>query len=111
MEQKRIRHTRRTPKVRTIKPVKGFERLLNSRTFIALGAIFLLIGIYSSFSSENGTNGFIEMLKRFLIPELVDMPVVEGSGTGIVELLLYFIPTIFLLSATLIFSRSYKPIT
>ena len=111
MEQKRIRHTRRTPKVRTIKPVKGIERLLNSRTFIALGAIFLLIGIYSSFSSENGTNGFIEMLKRFLIPELVDMPVVEGSGTGIVELLLYFIPTIFLLSATLIFSRSYKPIT
>ena len=89
MEQKRTRHTRR-PK--TLKPVKGFERLLNSRTFIALGAIFLLIGIYSSFSSENGTNGFFEMLKRFLIPEIVDAPTAEISGSGNVELLLYFIP-------------------
>jgi len=108
MEQKRTRHTRR-PK--TLKPVKGFERLLNSRTFIALGAIFLLIGIYSSFSSENGTNGFFEMLKRFLIPEIVDAPTAEISGSGNVELLLYFIPAILILSATLIFARNYKTIS
>ena len=111
MEQKRIRHTRRTPKVRTIKPVKGFERLLNSRTFIALGAIFLLVGIYSSFSSENGTNGFFEMLKRLLIPEIVDAPTAEISGSGIMELLIYFIPAILILSSTILFARNYKLIT
>ena len=109
MEKKRSH--RRTPRPKTIKPAKGFERLLNSRTFIILGVIFMLVGVYSSFSSGNGSNGFVEMLKRFFIPEVIDMSVAEFSGSGIAELLLYFTPGILLLSLTLIFAKNYKHIT
>ena len=111
MEQKPIHRSHHSRRPKTIKPVKGFERLLNAKTFIALGAIFVLVGIYSSLSSGNGTNGFIEMIKRFLIPNIVDMPIAEASGSGIAELFLYFAPAIFILIATLILSGNYKKIT
>ena len=89
----------------------GFERILNSRLFIVLGSIFLLIGLYSTLSSSAGSNGLYNLILSFFAPA-ADVPVgPEIAGSGLTELLLYFLPAVFVIIGTLIFARNYPTIT
>jgi len=110
MEQKPIHRSHQSRRPKTIKPVKGFERLLNTKTFIALGAIFVLVGVYSSFSSSSGSNGLYELFTKFISPS-GDAPIVEVTGNGFWEIILYFFPAIFVLIASLIFRNNYRIIS
>ena len=71
------------------------ERLLNSRLFIALGAIFLMVGVYFSLSSSDGSGGLYAMIMSLFAPA-PDVPFVEVAGSGMTDLFLYFIPAILM---------------
>ena len=108
MPQKRTHHSHRTPGFH--KP-KGFERFLNSRLFIVLGSIFLLIGLYSSLSSSSGSNEFYNLILSFFAPG-ADVPAgPDIAGTGLTELILYFLPAVIVLIGTLIFAGNYRGLT
>lgn len=106
-------HRHRTRKKRRSRPRGTIDRLLGSPLFIVLGAIFLLIGIYSSLSATKGSHGMYDMLMRGFAPTAGDDvpggPEVEGSDLPV--LLLYFVPAIAALTASLIFVKNHRPIT
>ena len=111
MEQKRIHRSHRTHRRSSRSTKTGFDRFLSSPLFIALGSIFLLIGVYSSLSASKGSNGFYDALMSYFAPA-VDGPVgPEIAGTGLTELLLYFLPPIVILTGCLIFWRNFRAIT
>ena len=91
-------------------PIRGMERLLNSRLFIALGAIFLMVGVYFSLSSSDGSGGLYAMIMSLFAPA-PDVPFVEVAGSGMTDLFLYFIPAILILIGALIFALKYSYLT
>jgi len=111
MEQKSTHRSHQSRRPKTIKPAKGFERLLNAKTFIALGAIFVLVGLYTSLSSSSGSNGLVNLIRSFFASG-ADVPIgPEIAGTGLTELILYFLPALILLIGSLIFARIQRKLT
>ncbi len=109
MEEK---HRHRTRKKRSSRPRGTIDRLLGSPLFIVLGAIFLLIGIYSSLSATKGSHGLYDMLLTHFSPAADDVPSgPEVAGSDLPVLLLYFLPAIAALTASLIFVKNHRPVT
>ena len=78
---------------------RGIERFISSRLFIVLGVLFLLIGLYYSLSSSEGSGSFFELFKKALQPTNAGAePAIEFSGKGIWVLLLCFTPAILAIS-------------
>ena len=101
MEQHRTHRRRRT---RTRKQTK-FERFLSSPFFIILGIISILAGVYSMNDTGDGHNGLYQLILSLFAPE--EGPIVEVTGTGLPELLLYFIAPLLLLAISGIFFNKY----
>lgn len=83
----------------------GLDRFLNTPIFIILGSFFFIVGIYNIFST-GGSNGLYALIMNFLSPP-VEGPVVQEVfvGSGMQELILYFLPAVLVLFGTLIFAR------
>ena len=106
-----MRSTHRSHRRSSRPDKKGLDRFLSSPLFLVLGSIFLLIGLYSSLSATKGSNGFYDALMSFFIPA-VDGPIgPEIAGSGLTEVLLYFLPAMVLLAVSLIFQRNYRQVT
>ena len=109
MEEQR-RH--RSRKKRSSRPTGTIDRLLGSPLFIVLGGIFLLIGIYSSLSANKGSHGLYDMLMSLFAPSADDVPGgPEVAGSDLPVLLLYFLPAVAALTASLIFVKNHRPVT
>ena len=106
MEHPHSHHYRSTS--RTKKQTK-FERFLSSPLFIILGIISILAGVYSMMGSGDGHNGLYELILSLFAP--VEGPIVEVTGTGIPELLLYFIPALIILTISIIYSNKNLRLT
>ena len=93
----------------THKNSHGLERFLNSKLFIFLGVIFIVIGVYSLLANSDGSGGLYQFIVSFLTP--VDGPVIETAGSGLSEVILYFLPPMAVLIGILIFRTKYHKLT
>jgi len=86
------------------------EKFLNSRLFIVLGAVFLLLGLYYSLHSSESSGSFSGVLMNLLRPS-EDAQTIEVPGSGFVSLLLYFLPAALGLIVASWFAQRYSTIT
>ncbi len=104
-------HSHRTKIKRISKPPKGFGRYINSTLISVFGSIFLLIGLYSTFSSLLGPNGINGLISGFIAPSTVVPVVIEISGGGLQDLIFWLLPPILLLISSLFYTKKYHKIT
>jgi len=85
---------------------ESIERFFSSGSFLLIGIIFLLIGLYYSLISSSGTSSIFELLGKLFTPSQ-DSSGVEVVGSGILFLYLYFIPAALVLMLSGLFARRY----
>lgn len=88
---------------------RGLERFITSRLFIVLGSVFLLIGLYYSFSS-GGTNSLSGMLMDLLRPS-DSVHVQEAVGNGLTILLFCFMPAGLALIVSGFYAKKFSSVT
>ena len=101
----------RTKIKRTSKPPRGFSRYINSTLIGVFGSIFLLIGLYTTFSGLMGPNGIYGLLTGLLAPSMESSVPTEISGGGLQDLIFWFLPPIVLLIGSLFYTKKYHKIT
>jgi hypothetical protein len=109
MDQKRKHRSRR----KSIQNQKhGFDRFFSSKAFIALGVVFITIGLYFSIGSSEDKGSFYDILMNAIQPTNAGTePEIEFSGKGLWVLLLYFVPAILTLTISGFYALKYKSIT
>jgi len=103
-----MNHTHKHKRKNKLSLNDRIKRLFSSRFIIVLGAIFLLIGIYYSLNESfyNIYNKVLEFFKP-TNTQVVFVP----TGSGFINLLLYFLPVIIILVLTILYARKYAKIT
>jgi len=107
MEFKHYRHRRK--RKRTALQQSRFEQFLTSRLFTLLGILFLLFAFFSLLPSGEGSNSFYNLLMKLFAP--ADGPIVAVTGSGLPELLLYFVPALLALTILFFFVKRHPQIT
>ena len=106
MHRKHIHKSRRK---RFQRKNKRLERFLTAHLLIVLGFFFLVVGGYYSMDFAKVKTSYIDMLMKLFIPNN-DHQVIDVTGTGLIYLLLYYIPTIGALIASIYYSSKFKSI-
>ena len=89
----------------------GSGRKVNTQLFIGLGALFIILSVYMLLSGEESSNGgVIALIRNFLIPA-ADGPVTEIPGGQTPLFILFFIPPVLVLVASLFSAQRYRTIT
>jgi len=89
---------------------QGIERFLSYRLLNIIGAVFLLIGLYYSFSSSEGSTNLYNLFTNLLKPSK-DVPIMEVEGKGLGILLFYFLPATLALILSSLYVRKLSSIT
>ena len=89
----------------------GLERIIFIWSFVAIGLIFLSIGLYSMLLSSDSLLKITELFKNFFQPSTDQTAVVSFTTSSLGSLLLYFVPGILILLLSIFFARKYRTIS
>ena len=89
---------------------RGLEKFLNSRLIIVLGVLFILIGLYYSLRTGEGTGNFSNVIRGFLSSSGSSSSN-DASGMGSPMVLFYFLPAGLALIASLRYVPNYSNYT
>ena len=104
------RHRHKSRSKRSRQQRWGIERLINSKLFILLGSMFIIIGLYNSLdlsTNTNSSNSFYDLISRFFMPSDDNFLVVPLSGRNDF-LPLYFGPAVLILIFSSWFATKYS---
>ncbi len=104
------RHTHHHRSRTSTKKQTKLERFFSSTFFIILGIISILAGFYSVLFSSESLNIVYKLILLFFTPSNI-VTLDETTGSGLVALLIYFLPAGFALILASLYSIKYPSVT
>ena len=89
----------------------GLERIIFIWSFVAIGLIFLTIGLYSMLLSSDFLLKITELFKTFFQPSTDQTAVVSVATNSLGSLLLYFVPGLLVLLFSIFYAEKYRTIS